>query len=87
MSEQETDRTPRARPPAIRVSETSAEDAHGSTKIKPGDKVLVEGRMQRVIEVYPNKNKLKIHKVSGMHSDVETIHAEAVKGYKARDEQ
>lgn len=70
---------------AIPITETQADHIHGNTKIQPGDKVGYSGRMQRVIEVNADDSRVTIHQTGGMHSSVETIHAEAVTDYEARD--
>lgn len=70
----------------LRVSSTACENVHGSTIIQPGDVVEHESVECRVIEVYPEKEKLKVYKRVAMHSSVETIWAEGVTGYIPREE-
>lgn len=74
------------RPNKLRVSATNCETVHGSTVIRPGDVVEFKARMCRVIEVYPDKEKLKVYRTAAMHSSVETIRAESVTGYVSRED-
>lgn len=69
----------------LRISQTQADHINGCTNIKPGDKVEVSRRMQRVVEVDPKSERLTIHKTGGMHSSIETVYAEAVTDYEPRD--
>lgn len=69
----------------IRVADTSAENVHGNTVIKPGDRVEFQSRMCRVIEVSPEKSKLLIYKSSAVHAGAESIHSEAVTKYEPRE--
>ena len=70
----------------LRVSATSCITVHGGTVIRPGDMVEYDSRMCRVVEVYPEKEKLKVYKTAAFHSSVESIRAEAVTGYTSRED-
>ena len=73
-------------PDKLRVSATSCETVHGATVIRPGDVVEFESVMCRVIEVHPEKQRLKVYKQAAMHSSVESIRAEGVTDYVSREE-
>lgn len=69
----------------IRVSDTGAENVHGNTAIRPGDRVEFERRLCRVVEVYPEKSKLLVLKTGGVHSALKRIHVEAITRFEPRE--
>ena len=68
---------------ALKGSQTSA-DVHGSTLIKPGDRVQLGRNWARVVEVDPEQGKLKVFE-DGIGSEVDTCFAADVVGYEPRD--
>ena len=66
---------------AINASQTDA-DVHGRTKIKPGDRVKFGRNWVRVVEIYPEKGKMKVFEGG---RKVDTRFAADVVGYEPRD--
>ena len=67
---------------AIKATQTNA-DVHGSTLIKPGDKVFTNNGCYRVVETHPNKGKVTVYGDS-IGNKVEKIFTADIIGYESR---
>ena len=70
----------------LRVSSTEADDAHGSNVIEPGDVVEYDGHDARVIDVYPEEQKLRVYPYRAFDNTAETVYARSITGYTARED-
>jgi len=69
---------------AIKATQTNA-DVHGSTLIRPGDRVKTNSGWARVVEVKPDDGKLKTYG-SSIGAGVSDTWAADVVGYEPRDD-
>jgi hypothetical protein len=69
----------------LRIAETNAKSIHGNTVILPGDDVMIQSHWCRIIEVYPDQQRVKIYRLESLYSAIETMHATVITDYRPRD--